>query len=99
MLQTSRFTDLLFDSQSWPVEILRDEDNNNSGKTRWRHKGKHRGRNGGILNRLRSQAHRPPLPSILPANTGHNGYSSRALLCLPHTQNSTVKQEVKESVS
>ena len=74
MLQTSSFTDLLSDSLLWPVEILRDDDNNNNnnnnnnGETRWRRKWKHRGRRGGVRNGLRSQAHWPPLPSILLAN-------------------------------
>ncbi|KAF0029310.1 hypothetical protein F2P81_018415 [Scophthalmus maximus] len=48
MQQTSSSTDLLSDSPSWPEEILRDEDNNNSSETRWKRKRKHRGCHGGL---------------------------------------------------
>ena len=58
-----------FDSQSaFPAEILRQTDGYNSSSDKPRKRSKHRGRRGGIRNRLRSKANHPPLPSILLAN-------------------------------
>ncbi len=51
----------------WPLEILRNELNNDHLNNRRRRR-KHRGRRAGIRNRLRKRAHSPPLPSILLAN-------------------------------
>ena len=77
--QTHAITDLisvflLSGLSSWPAEILRrassnNNNNNSDGPSRsGRRRKKHRGRRGGVKNRLRAQAHRPPLPSILLAN-------------------------------
>ncbi len=64
-----RFTNLLQDTlspnSSWPLEILRNADENNGHRRRNK---KHRGKSTGIRNRLRKRAHSPPLPSILLAN-------------------------------
>ena len=58
-----------FDSQSaFPAEILRQTDGYNSSSDKPRKRSKHRGRRGGIRNRLRSKANHPPLLSILLAN-------------------------------
>lgn len=61
---------ILCESSSWPREILRDSNTNNGYKSsqprRW--KKKHRGKRAGVRNKLRTRAHRPPLPSILLAN-------------------------------
>ncbi len=63
-----RFTNLVQDTlspnSSWPLEILRNTENNGH---RRRNK-KHSGKSAGIRNRLRKRAHSPPLPSILLAN-------------------------------
>ena len=47
--------------EQWPAEILRNNNNNTRRRRR-------RGKRAGIRNKLRSRAHRPPLPSILLAN-------------------------------
>ncbi len=63
----NRFTNLvhtLSPNPSWPLEILRNAENNGH---RRRNK-KHCGNSAGIRNRLRKMAHSPPLPSILLAN-------------------------------
>ncbi len=63
----NRFTNLvhtLSPNPSWPLEILRNAENNGHR----RRKKKHRGNSAGIHNRLRKRAHSPPLPSILLAN-------------------------------
>ncbi len=66
-----RYTNLIQDTLStdpaWPLEILRNELNNDYLNNRTRRR-KHRGRRAGIRNRLRKRAHSPPLPSILLAN-------------------------------
>ncbi len=52
-------------NSSWPLEILRNAEENNGHRRRIK---KHRGKRAGIRNRLRKMAHSPPLPSILLAN-------------------------------
>ncbi len=61
---TNLFQDTLSLNPSWPLEILRNAENNGH---RRRNK-KHHGKSSGIRNRLRKRAHSPPLPSILLAN-------------------------------
>ncbi len=61
---TNLFQDTLSPNPSWPLEILRNAENNGH---RRRNK-KHRGKLAGIRNRLRKRAHSPPLLSILLAN-------------------------------
>ncbi len=61
---TNLFQDTLSPNPSWPLEILRNAENNGH---RRRNK-KHRGKRAGICNRLRKRSHSPPLPSILLAN-------------------------------
>ncbi len=63
---TNLFQVTLSPNPSWPLEILRNAEENN-GHPRRRIK-KHCGRRAGIRNRLRKRAHSPPLPSILLAN-------------------------------
>ncbi len=63
----NRFTNLvhtLSPNPSWPLEILRNAENNGHR----RQNKKHRGNSAGIRNRLRKRAHSPPLPSILLPN-------------------------------
>ncbi len=61
---TNLFQDTLSPNPLWPLEILRNAENNGH---RRRNK-KHCGKRAGICNRLRKRAHSPPLPSILLAN-------------------------------
>ncbi len=62
---TNLFQDTLSPNPSWPLEILRNVEENNGHRRRNK---KHRGKRAGIRNRLRKRAHSPPLPSILLAN-------------------------------
>ncbi len=59
------FSRLLSTNSSWPLEILRNAEENNGQRRRNK---KHLGKRAGICNRLRKRAHSPPLPSILLAN-------------------------------
>ncbi len=67
-----RYTNLLQDTLStnltWPLEILRDTEENKGHLNNPRSRKKHSGKCVGIRNRLRERAHSPPLPSILLAN-------------------------------
>ncbi len=63
---TNLFQDTLSPNPSWPLEILRNAEEENNGHRRWNKK--HSGKRAGIRNRLRKRAHSPPLPSILLAN-------------------------------
>ncbi len=68
-----RCTNLLQDTLStadpaWPVEILRNTEVNKGRLNNPRRRKKHHGRRAGIRDRLRKNAHSPPLPSILLAN-------------------------------
>ncbi len=66
---TNPFQDTLSPNPSWPLEILRNaEENNVENNGHRRRNKKHRGKRAGIRNRLRKRAHSPPLPSILLAN-------------------------------
>ncbi len=63
---TYRFQDTLSMNPTWPLEILRNAEENNGhlhNPRRWRIK-KHRKKRAGIRNRLRERAHSPPLLSI-----------------------------------
>ncbi len=62
---TNLFQVTLSTNSSWPLEILRNAEENNGHRRRIK---KHRGKRAGIRNRLRKRAHSPPLPSILLAN-------------------------------
>ncbi len=62
---TNLFQVTLSTNSSWPLEILRNAEENNGHRRRNK---KHRGRRAGIRNRLRKRAHSPPLPSVLLAN-------------------------------
>ncbi len=62
---TKLFQVTLSTNLSWPLEILRNAEENNGHRRR---NTKHRGKHAGIRNRLRKRAHSPPLPSILLAN-------------------------------
>ncbi len=66
---TNLFQDTLSSNPSWPLEILRnaEENNGHSNNPPRRRIKKHRGKRAGICNRLRKKAH-SPLPSILLAN-------------------------------
>ncbi len=64
----NHFTNLvhtLSPNLSWPLEILRNAEENNGHRRRNK---KHCGNSAGIRNRLRKRAHSPSLPSILLAN-------------------------------
>ncbi len=67
-----RYTNLLQDTlstnPSWPLEILRNTEENKGNLNNPRRRKKHRGKHAGICNRLRERARSPPLPSILLAN-------------------------------
>ncbi len=66
-----RYTNLLQDTLStnptWPLEILRNTEENKRHLNNPMRRKKHRGKHAGIRNR-REKAHSPPLPSILLAN-------------------------------
>ncbi len=67
---TNLFQDTLSSNPSWPLEILRNAEENNGhlhNPPRRRIK-KHHGKRAGIHNTLRKRAHSPPLPSILVTN-------------------------------
>ncbi len=70
----NRYTNLLQDTLStnptWPLEIIRDTEENKGhlNNPRRRKFKKHRRKRAGIRNRLRERAHSPPLPSILLTN-------------------------------
>ncbi len=59
---TNLFQVTLSTNSSWPLEILRNAEENNGHRRRIK---KHRGKRAGIRNRMRKRAHSPPLPSIL----------------------------------
>ncbi len=67
-----RYTNLLQDTLStnptWPLEILRNTEENKGHLNNPRRRKKHCWKRAGIRNRLRKRAHSPPLPSILLAN-------------------------------
>ncbi len=67
---TNLFQDTLSSNPSWPLEILRnaEENNGHSHKPPRRRIKKHCGKCAGIRNRLGKRAHSPPLPSILRTN-------------------------------
>ncbi len=66
---TNPFQDTLSPNPSWPLEILRNaEENNVENNGHRRRNKKHRGKPAGIRNRLRKRAHSPPVLSILLAN-------------------------------
>ncbi len=62
---TNLFQVTVSTNSSWPLEILRNVEENNGHRRRTK---KHHGKRAGIRNRLRKSAHSPPLPSILLAN-------------------------------
>ncbi len=67
---TNLFQDTLSSNPSWPLEILRNVEENNghlNNPPRRRIKNLH-GKHAGIRNRLRKRVHSPPLPSILLTN-------------------------------
>ncbi len=64
---TNLLQDTLSTDPAWPLEILRNTENNGHLNNPRRRK-KHRGKRAGIRYRLRIRAHTPPLPSILLAN-------------------------------
>ncbi len=67
---TNLFQDTLSSNPSWPLEILRNAEENNghlNNPPRRRIK-KHSGKHAGIRKRLRKRAHSPPLPSIILTN-------------------------------
>ncbi len=67
-----RYTNLLQDTlstnPSWPLELLRNTEENKGHLNNPRRRKKHCGKRAGIRNRLRERARSPPLPSILLAN-------------------------------
>ncbi len=67
---TNLFQDTLSMNPTWPLELLRNAEENNGHlhNPRGRRFKKHCGKSAGILNRLRNRAHSPPLPSILLTN-------------------------------
>ncbi len=94
---TNLFRVTLSTNSSWPLEILRNAEENN-GHRRWIKK--HYGKCAGICNRLRKRAHSPPLPSILLANVQslenkmddlrasisfHRDIRDRNIICLSET--------------
>ncbi len=53
---------------TWPLDILRNTEENKGHLNNPRRRKKHCGKHTGICNKLRERAHSPPLPSILLAN-------------------------------
>ncbi len=65
---TNLLQDTLSTNPTWPLEILRNTEENKGHLNNPRRRKKHRRKRAGILNRLRERSHSPPLPSILLAN-------------------------------